>query len=159
MSSNKFAVLCPLFRVESYQKKAELLSIRNSKLEHLSMQLELENRELKYAMEQAREGGRAKVVINTQLKDQLDKMEGKLGKEIGARQASELKIRELEVSLNTLRLSNQQLASQREELASQLQAESEARALQEGIFREQVSEVWEVPLLERFLLSVCVVCL
>ena len=102
------------------------------------MQLELENRELKCSLDQAREGQRINELITVQLREQMEKLEGKLNGEMEGRQAAELRVRELEVSTRTLQLAQKQLEETAERLKHQIQAETEARAIQEGIYQEQV---------------------
>ena len=85
-----------------------------------------------------REEARSKDAISTQLRDRLDKLESRLSEEVEGRQVAELKVRELEVKMRTLKLSEQKQSDEVSSLKSQLQAESEARLLQEGIYKEQV---------------------
>lgn len=100
--------------------------------------MELENRELRYSLEQAKESGKSKEAIGTQLRDRLDRMETRLTEEVEGRQVAELKVRELEVKMRTVKLSEQKQQEEISGLRSQLHAESEARLLQEGIYKEQV---------------------
>lgn len=102
------------------------------------LQLDLENRELKYELEQAREGRRVSENTNSQLKEQLDKIESKLVCEVEGRQSAEFKVKELDISLRTLTLSNRQLTEETNRLKNTFQEENKARLLQEGILQEQV---------------------
>ena len=102
------------------------------------MKLELENRQFRYEAEQSREASRMNEVVRSQLRDQLDRLESRLGSEVEGRQVAELRVRELEVKLRGLTASHQQLVEEGGRLRAQLQAESEARILQEGIYQEQV---------------------
>lgn len=102
------------------------------------VQLELEKRELHYGLEQAREGARASDATSSQLRERLDRLETRLGEEVEGKQVAELRVRELEVMMRSVKSANQQLSEERDRLKAQFQAESEARILQEGIYQEQV---------------------
>jgi len=77
-------------------------------------------------------------VLQEQLRDHIKKLEGRLGGEVEGREAAELKVREYEVEDRTKKLSFQQLQDQEQLLRERLQAEVDARQLQEGLYHEQV---------------------
>ena len=95
-------------------------------------------RELRYLLEQAREGLKSSEGVNTQLRVQMDKMESRMSREIEGRQAAELRRREVEIAQRGLTVSHQQLQEELAELSSQLQSEREAKALQESLYKEQI---------------------
>jgi hypothetical protein len=113
------------------------------------MQLELENRQLKYDVEQKAEGVRTNEMISSQLRGRLDRLETRLTNEVEGRQVAELKAREFEVTMRSITVSLHQAVEERDGLRAQLQAECEARVLQEGIYQEQVCvcglSVWGRP--------------
>ena len=106
------------------------------------MQLELDNRQLHYETDQARERGKVNDMVRAQLRDKLDQLESRLGMEVEGRQEAELKARESEITMRSLKASQQQLKEERDRVKMQLQAESEARILQEGIYQDQVRRGW-----------------
>ena len=62
--------------------------------------------------------------ICSQLKEQLDRMELKLSREVESRQAAELKCREVELAHRSLTISHQTLQDELSEASSKLQGES-----------------------------------
>ena len=68
----------------------------------------------------------------------MDKMEDRLGKEIEARQAAELRRREVEIAQRGLSVSHQQLQEELAQVSSQLQSEREAKRLQESLCDKQL---------------------
>ena len=98
----------------------------------------LQVRELRYQLEQAREGLKSSEGVSGQLRAQMDKMEERLGKEIEARQAAELCRREVEIAQRGLSVSHQQLKEELAQVSSQLQSEREAKRLQESLCDKQL---------------------
>ncbi len=131
-------ILSSSVRAESYRWKTEQLKSQCSKLEHQVMQLELVNRELQYSIQQAREEGRTSETIQRQLRDQLDRLETRLSGEVEGRQVAEMRMRELEVKMRSLKVSHQQSQEAEDRIKTQLQTESEGRILQGGLYQEQV---------------------
>lgn len=130
---------CSLYcRYEDYERKTRRLHSQRQQLEYQVQQLEFVNRTLQYGLDQSREETKVKEAVSTQFKDQLDRLEGRLGSEVEGRQTAELRAKELEVRMRNLQLSIQQLTEEREHLKVQLQGEVETRILQEGLHQEQV---------------------
>lgn len=107
-------------------------------MEQQNIQLEIENQELKCELEEAREGLKVNELIATQLRDQLDKLEGKLSKETDGRQSAELKVKGLKVNIQALQVAQQRAEKVSEQLRLHIKTENEAKAIQEGIYMEQV---------------------
>lgn len=84
-----------------------------------------------------REGLKSSEGVNAQLRAQMDKMEDRLSKEIEARQAAELRRREVEIAQRGLSASNQQLQEELAQVSLQLQSEREAKRLQESLCDKQ----------------------
>ena len=68
----------------------------------------------------------------------MDRMETRLSKEIEARQAAELRRREVEIAQRALSVSHQQLQEELAQVSSQLQSEKEAKQLQESLYKKQL---------------------
>ena len=68
----------------------------------------------------------------------MDKMEDRLSKEIEARQAAELRRREVEIAQRGLSVSHNQLQEELAQVSSQLQSEREAKRLQESLCDKQL---------------------
>ena len=95
-------------------------------------------RELRYQLDQAKEGLKASENINSQLRSQIDKMEARLSKEIEARQSAEFRRREIEIAQRGLSVSHRQLQEELADANMQLQSEKEAKRLQESLYKEQI---------------------
>lgn len=80
------------------------------RLENSKLDLELQQRELRYSLEQEREAHRGSEEVASQLREQLARVEGRLGREVEARQAAELRRRELEIEERALKVANQQVS-------------------------------------------------
>ena len=68
-------------------------------------------RELHYQLEQEREGRHSSEVVGGQLREQLERAEGKVSQAMEGRQAAELRRRELEIEHRSFKISNQQVTT------------------------------------------------
>lgn len=62
-------------------------------------------------MEQEREGRHSSEVVGGQLREQLERAEGKVSQAMEGRQAAELRRRELEIEHRSFKISNQQVTT------------------------------------------------
>ena len=122
----------------------EELCVSKARLEQQVLHAELEIRELRYSVRQRDETIKVNKVLQEQLRDHIKKLEGRFGHEVECRESAELKVREYEVEDRTNKISYQQVLEQEQLLKEQLQAEMDARQLQEGLYHEQVrTTVWD----------------
>lgn len=125
-------------RSDCFSGQYEELCVSKTRLEQQILQAELEIRELRYCIRQRDETIKVNRVLQDQLRDHIKKLEGRLGNEVEGRETAELKVREYAVEERTKKLSYQQLQEEEQLLKDQLQAEVDARQLQEGLYHEQV---------------------
>ena len=70
-------------------------------------------REMHYKLEQERESRHSSEVVGAQLREQLERAEGKVSQTMEGRQAAELRRRELEIEHRSFKITNQQVTTHR----------------------------------------------
>ena len=94
-------------------------------------------RQASYQLQQEREAVRSGRATESALREQVQRLEERLAREMEQRQAAELLRREAELQARSHLVLSQQLQDHLSELSSRLQAEKEARAVQVSPLRER----------------------
>ena len=94
-------------------------------------------RQASYQLQQEREAVRSGRATESALREQVQRLEERLAREMEQRQAAELLRREAELQARSHLVLSQQLQDHLSELSSRLQAEKEARTVQVSPLRER----------------------
>ena len=94
------------------------------------MCVSLQVREMSYQLQQEREAVKSGQATVAALREQVGGLEERLAREMEQRQVTELQRREAELQARSNLVLSQQVQDQLSELASQLQTEKEAKAVQ-----------------------------
>ena len=98
-------------QLEETRKKYDDVFRAKLKLENAKLDMELQLRELHYKLEQERESCHSSEVVGAQLREQLERAEGKVSQAVEGRQAAELRRRELEIEHRSFKITNQQVTT------------------------------------------------